>query len=287
MLDKALLVWFQQKIVLPNVRINGDMLLAKANQFAENFGYESAVSMAWVDRFKKRHNIKQVFKSGEAARVNQQDVDAWKKGKLKDILQRYQPENIFNADETDNCSAHPKVELSNTELAFLSPNMTSITQPIDTGIIKNLKLHYRQILAARHLGAAEADTNFKWNILDAMIAIKSSWNKVKEFTIKNCYQKCGFMQTERNLVEENDNDELSISANIWDILADTIGADSRTLFAEYVKIDKNEVGIIESLTDTEIIDFLSEEPPTKSNQMRRVMKCKHRSSRVSQCPAMH
>ena len=52
MVDKALLVWFQQKIVFPNVRIHGDMLLAKANQFAENFGYESAVSMAWVDCFK-------------------------------------------------------------------------------------------------------------------------------------------------------------------------------------------------------------------------------------------
>ena len=37
----------------------------------------------------------------------------------------------------DNCSAHPRIELENTELVFLPPNTTSHTQPMDSGIIKN------------------------------------------------------------------------------------------------------------------------------------------------------
>ena len=74
------------------------MLLGKANQFAEISGYEGRVCMVCVDRYKKRYNIKQVSKCGEAAGVNQYHVNTWSTGKLKDILNRYQPENIFNAD---------------------------------------------------------------------------------------------------------------------------------------------------------------------------------------------
>ena len=56
----------------------------------------------------------------------------------------------------DNCPAHPTVELENIELVFLPPNTTSHTQPMDGGIIRNLKFHYRHILANRRLQAAES-----------------------------------------------------------------------------------------------------------------------------------
>ena len=38
--DKALLVWFPQKSVLPNLRLLGDMLLMEAKEFANDFGYK-------------------------------------------------------------------------------------------------------------------------------------------------------------------------------------------------------------------------------------------------------
>ena len=41
----------------------------------------------------------------------------------------------------DNCPAHPDIDLENIELVFLTPNTTSVNQPIDGGIIKNLKFH--------------------------------------------------------------------------------------------------------------------------------------------------
>lgn len=44
----------------------------------------------------------------------------------------------------DNCAAHPYTEtLKNITLEFLPPNTTSLTQPLDMGIIKNLKTKYR------------------------------------------------------------------------------------------------------------------------------------------------
>ena len=40
----------------------------------------------------------------------------------------------------DNCTAHPYVStLKNIQLEFLTPNTTSLIQPMDQGIIKNLK----------------------------------------------------------------------------------------------------------------------------------------------------
>ena len=46
----------------------------------------------------------------------------------------------------DNVPCHPSIELSNVDLLFLTPNTTAAAQPLDAGIIKCLKLKYRQAL---------------------------------------------------------------------------------------------------------------------------------------------
>lgn len=44
----------------------------------------------------------------------------------------------------DNCAAHPHLfDLKNIELVFLPPQTTSVLQPMDQGIIRSLKCHYR------------------------------------------------------------------------------------------------------------------------------------------------
>ena len=90
----------------------------------------------------------------------------------------------------DNCSAHPAIPLRNIELIFLPPNTTSVTQPMDAGIIKNFKFYYRFLLANRRLEATEDANNesFSWTILDAITAAKSAWRKVSATTIQNCYR---------------------------------------------------------------------------------------------------
>ena len=77
----------------------------------------------------------------------------------------------------DNCPAHPNLDLDNIELVFLPPNTTRVTQPMQGGIIRALKQHYRHILASRRLAAAEDGETFSWNLLDAIISIKSAWGK--------------------------------------------------------------------------------------------------------------
>ena len=42
------------KSLLPNLRLHSDMLLMKAKEFANDFGYEEEVTPSWIKRFKKR-----------------------------------------------------------------------------------------------------------------------------------------------------------------------------------------------------------------------------------------
>ena len=44
----------------------------------------------------------------------------------------------------DNASSHSHSELSNITLQFFPPNMTSVLQPLDQGIIQAVKLKYRK-----------------------------------------------------------------------------------------------------------------------------------------------
>ncbi|KFM74273.1 Tigger transposable element-derived protein 4, partial [Stegodyphus mimosarum] len=78
----------------------------------------------------------------------------------------------------DNCAAHPHLDcLKNIQLEFLPPITTTLVQPMDMGIIRNLKTLYR-----------------------------ASWQKV---TIQNWFSHCGF----KNLVLEMDVDILIESEN--------------------------------------------------------------------------
>ena len=65
----------------------------------------------------------------------------------------------------DNCAVHPHVQnLSNVSMMFLPPNTTSVLQPMDAGVIRNLKHHYRKSLALRQLLAIESGKEFQFNL---------------------------------------------------------------------------------------------------------------------------
>ena len=50
----------------------------------------------------------------------------------------------------DNCAAHPtNLRLANIKLIFLSANTTALIQPLDQGIIRATKAHYRRLLLQR------------------------------------------------------------------------------------------------------------------------------------------
>lgn len=83
----------------------------------------------------------------------------------------------------DNCPAHPKVkDLKAITLFFLPPNTTSKTQPMDQGIIQNLKIHYRKLVIMKQLKSIERNKELQITVLDALRMLYQAWDRVTEKT---------------------------------------------------------------------------------------------------------
>lgn len=88
----------------------------------------------------------------------------------------------------DNCPSHPELKnLTNIKLVFLPPNTTSILQPMDQGVIKNLKLYYRKSLIIRMIDCLDRGEKFTINVYDAINLIAKAWLSVTQKTILHSY----------------------------------------------------------------------------------------------------
>lgn len=96
----------------------------------------------------------------------------------------------------DNCPAHPKdiqQKLKFINLAFFPPNMTSKLQPLDQGIIQNVKCHYRRRILKKTIKDFEENKKINITMIDCVDEITNAWNiNVKSETISNCFKKAGF-----------------------------------------------------------------------------------------------
>ena len=54
----------------------------------------------WLNRWKSRHSITFKKEQGEKAAADTSGAEVWKAEMLPAILEKYGPENTFNADET-------------------------------------------------------------------------------------------------------------------------------------------------------------------------------------------
>ncbi len=132
------------------------------------------------------------------------DFEANKKAWMtSDIFRRWlQKQNRFFARRQrkiamvlDNCPAHPNIQdtLTHIKLVYLPPNTTSVTQPLDQGIIRNFKCYYRRYYVQHGLlKAMEKKEEVQWTVLDAIYGIHHAWMKVTPKTISNCFKHCGF-----------------------------------------------------------------------------------------------
>jgi hypothetical protein len=67
--------------------------------------------------------------------------------------------------------------------------MTSFVQPLDAGIIRCFKAHYRRAFCERAIELDEAgeDNIYKINLLEGMLMAKAAWDAVTPETIENCW----------------------------------------------------------------------------------------------------
>lgn len=90
----------------------------------------------------------------------------------------------------DNFSGHEiAYKPSNICLEFFAPNMTSFVQPLDAGIIRCFKAHYRRAFCRRaiELDDMGEDDIYKINLLEVMLMAKDAWDAISAKTIENCW----------------------------------------------------------------------------------------------------
>ena len=108
----------------------------------------------------------------------------------------------------DNGPAHPTVTgLEWIELIFLPPNTTSVTQPMDQGVIRALKAKYRSLAVRKQLANLEKGKQLpKISILTAMTMLNKAWGSIPDRTFLNCFKKSGISEesAEKALNDEDD-----------------------------------------------------------------------------------
>ena len=85
----------------------------------------------------------------------------------------------------DNCPAQLEIGgLKVIELCFLPPNTTTITQPMDQGVIRSLKAKYPSRMTQQIIKAIDANKSIpKVNVLDSMKMLTVCWEDVTEETV--------------------------------------------------------------------------------------------------------
>ena len=354
--EKALFTWFNDNVKKDaSIAINKDDIVEKAKDFAEMLNVDTFnPSNGWFSRFKKRHNLAHKRLCGEGSSADLSQLDQWDE-KLQNILQTYQPKDIFNADETalffkctpdktyrvkgqaakggkqpkerlsllvaanmdgsqkldllligkfkkprcfknvqhlpvpceanakawmtstvftqwvqkldrkmhiekrkialiiDNCSAHPDIQgLEAVKLIFLPPNTTSITQPMDQGIINNLKYMYRKLLAQKKIACLDAGESFNIDILQAMHSLKKAWENVKSDTIQNCFMHAFTFKGNADSFEGFTSEEIETDDHDKQLF-EAVGLEKNEFIAHAITADDDAESCIEQLDDASII----------------------------------
>jgi len=172
---------------------------------------------------------------------------------------KFQKENRQVAFFFDNCSAHSKqiqCHLSSITLHFFPPNLTSVLQPMDLGIIRSVKAHYRNEIVLNLISEIENNSPIsKISLLQCINNISKIWEqKVTPEIIQNCYRKAGFIECLS--VGSEDSTSLSDGQQNLDYLCTLNHDNSNPIFQNYVDVDSN-LTISPFLTDEELVQSIT------------------------------
>jgi hypothetical protein len=159
----------------------------------------------------------------------------------------------------DNCPAHPRVSgLAKVHLLFLPPNTTSCTQPMDCGIIKNLKHIYKRKLAIKLLKAHDENVDFTFNLLDSLSLLREAWNEVTTDTVKNCFRSAGFSEMPDPQDEEEENvNVMADFGNVFERLRVAFSIPGEVDVSTFLALD-DDLEVAGNLTDDDILNQLND-----------------------------
>lgn len=95
----------------------------------------------------------------------------------------------------DNCPAHGDIQnLQAIKLVFLPPNTTSLSQPMDQGVILHTRKIYRYNLLKRMLLCYDNGKEYAIDLLGAIWLIVHAWRQVEATVILRCFEHAGFVK---------------------------------------------------------------------------------------------
>ena len=144
--------------------------------------------------------------------------------------------------------------------------MTSKLQPLDQGVIQNVKCHYRRRILRKTIKGLEENKKIDITMKDCVDEISNAWNiDVKSETISNCFKKAGFGQyseweeedeiplifiTERSNEMDDGEIQLQMEFEAWKNANNTQGV----TFNDFLQVD-DDIVTSEFPTDEDIVEI--------------------------------
>ena len=165
----------------------------------------------------------------------------------------------------DNCPADRTIgNLCNVCLIFLPPKTTSVSQPMNQGVIKCLKTNY-----CRRLVRMMITKRFtKISIPRALQLLVASWNDVTKSTVVNCFREAKISK-ENQIVAVADIDEpfRALQEDLYELQQCHLDLVPEKLTTEdVVHIDSNIITTEVPKTDEEILASATLEAEYKENE---------------------
>ena len=90
---------------------------------------------------------------------------------------------------------HDATNYPHIRIEFFAPNLTAWIQPMDSGIIRSFKSHYRRLFTRLALSRDDKGIEdiYKINQLEAMEMAAAAWDAVSPTTIANCWRHTGIL----------------------------------------------------------------------------------------------
>ncbi|GBN61998.1 hypothetical protein AVEN_182437-1 [Araneus ventricosus] len=155
----------------------------------------------------------------------------------------------------DNCPAHPKE---------VNPKL----QPMDEGMIKNFKIHYRKRIVRKVISAFENNQSMpKINLRESISEISKAWNyDVTNRTIRKSFAKAGFFVSNENSASTEDEDYIPLEElkKMWIQLREKEEINDDVLIDDFLSLD-SEAETSETLTELDILDSVKNKNNTVMN----------------------
>lgn len=161
----------------------------------------------------------------------------------------------------DSCPAHPKEKLDglgHIKFKYFPKNSTSRLQPLDLGIIKNVKLHYKNLLVEKMVEHLDKNDNLDGfalpTVLDAILSLSNVWhNHVKVETIRNCFSKAGIKENICQREQDSASNDIDLDMIEEDAMIDFPLASDEDEFANL----RTQLAKIQEIFDFDLNDFLN------------------------------